>query len=43
MKPTGFDIWHSRLGHTSNASIQKTVGHSIGIKNMLKNISIEKK
>ena len=38
VKKTGLDLWHKRLGHISNDTIIRTVGHSNGIGNIPKRI-----
>ena len=38
VKKTGLDLWHKRLGHISNDTIVRTVGHSNGIGNIPKRI-----
>ena len=38
VKKTGLDLWHRRLGHVANESIQRTVEHSLGVLNVPKKI-----
>jgi hypothetical protein len=40
MKLTDLDLWHSRLVHVPDISIQRSMEHSIGIKKFPRNISV---